>query len=286
MLALVLATVCSTGFGLVVRRAQGRGSNLWLVGVTNYIVACAFHLVRHVSQGGNLAVHPTTVALGAVVGVAYAASFAATLPTMRMRGVSISTAVARLSVVIPILVAVLCWGERPNGAQVGGSLLALTAMPFLGIQCGSGPVRIERRQVRWMVALFFLSGISSLGIRTFDEFGAASETSAFLATLFGTGGVVIACLLIWGVLHGKARALELGAVGEGCVLGLLNAGSNLALITALRQIPSVLVFPFQGAVSLVLSCLAARLLWGERISRLEAVGMSIAVVSVIFINLR
>lgn len=286
MVALVLATAFSTGFGLVVRGAQGRGHNLWLVGLVNYIVASSFHLVRHMSQGGGATVNPSTVALGAVVGLAYSASFAATLPMMRMRGVSISTAVIRLSVIIPILVAVLFWGERPNGVQVGGAVLALAAMPFLGIRCGAAPARIERHQVAWMVALFVLSGLCSLGIRTFDEFGAADETSAFLAALFGTAGVVIGSLLIWDRVRVRSAGdLGVGAIGAGCLLGLINAGSNLALVSALRQIPSVLVFPFQGAVGLVLSCLMARLLWGERISRLEAVGMGFAVVSVVFVNL-
>jgi len=286
MLALVLATAFSTSFSLVVRHAQGRGSNLYLVGFVNYVVACGFHLARYVGQGGGSAISPVTVALGVAGGVAYATSFATLLPVMRMRGVSISTAIMRLSVLIPILVAVLWWGERPNGAQVVGAGLALAAMPLLGIQATDGSARIQRRQGTLLAVLFVLNGLCSLSIRAYREVGAVEETSAFLATLFGAAGVVTGGLLARERLSRQATiSPSVGALRQGAVLGLVNAGANLALVSALRQIPSVVVFPFQGAVGLVLACLLARALWGERISRLEALGMGVSVIAVAFVNL-
>lgn len=286
MLALVLATAFSTGFGLVVRHAQGRGSNLWLVGFVNYVVACSFHVARYLSQGGGPQVSPSTVALGVAGGFVYATSFCTLLPVMRMRGVSITTAVMRLSVLIPILVAVLWWGERPNGAQVVGAGLALAAMPLLGINSSAAPAPIQRRQAALLAVLFILNGLCALSIRAYREVGPLDETSAFLAILFGTAGVVTGSMLAVDRLRARAApALSAGAVGEGAVLGLMNAGANLALVSALRQIPSVLVFPFQGAVGLVLASLLARTLWGERITRLEAAGMGVSVIAVVFVNL-
>lgn len=287
MVALVLATAFSTGFSLVVRHAQGRGSNLYLVGFVNYVVACGFHLARYLGQGGGPAISPVTLALGVAGGVAFATSFATLLPVMRMRGVSITTAVMRLSVLIPILVAVVWWGERPTSAQVIGATLALAAMPLLGIQTTAAPGRLQRRQTTLLLVLFVLNGLCALSIRAYRQFGTVEQTSAFLAILFGTAGLVLGVLLTRDRLYRQAAMAPstLGAVADGALLGLVNAGANLALVSALRQIPGVLVFPIQGAVGLVLASLVARALWAERITRLEAVGMGVAVVAVVCVNL-
>jgi multidrug transporter EmrE-like cation transporter len=57
------------------------------------------------------------------------------------------------------------------------------------------------------------------------------------------------------------------------------------LVSALQQLPGVLVFPFYSAVSVVLSALFAGLVWEERIRRLELAGIGVAVAAVVLINL-
>ena len=61
MLALVLSTVFSAGFGLLIRVAQGMGANMVAVGAANYLTAMSVNAVLFL-VGGAGAPRLTTVA--------------------------------------------------------------------------------------------------------------------------------------------------------------------------------------------------------------------------------
>ena len=69
-------------------------------------------------------------------------------------------------------------------------------------------------------------------------------------------------------------------------LGICNALGNRLLISALQQLPSILVYPFSGVVGLVITVVFSWTVWGEKITRIEIAGISIAAVAVGLINLR
>ena len=69
-------------------------------------------------------------------------------------------------------------------------------------------------------------------------------------------------------------------------LGATNALANAGLVAALTSLPAILVFPFYSAFGLVFTAVAARLMFGERISRLERLGIVVAVAAVALVNLQ
>jgi drug/metabolite transporter (DMT)-like permease len=88
-----------------------------------------------------MAAAPSTVEIGAGWDMLCHGLFHV-FPLIRLRGVSIATAATRLSVVIPILAAVLLWGEQPNGLQTTGALLALISLPLLAIKRPTARVKL------------------------------------------------------------------------------------------------------------------------------------------------
>jgi multidrug transporter EmrE-like cation transporter len=75
-------------------------------------------------------------------------------------------------------------------------------------------------------------------------------------------------------------------LGLGVALGLCNALGNQFLVLALGRVPGMLVYPFHSAVGLLISVVYSRLAWSERIRAPEAVGIALALGSVVLINLR
>jgi drug/metabolite transporter (DMT)-like permease len=270
----------------------------------NYLTASCFHAVRHALTRSTFLPTAPTAVVGVLGGVAFVTAFFMLTALMAHRGVSIATAVLRLGVVIPMLVGVVYWGESPGTLQAVGALLALMALPLLTIDPSSSPsvqplaegrasaegldgTRQEasshcarRRQTRLLLGLFVGNGLCMLAMRAFRQVGTESESSLFLTVLFGVAGLVAlgAWLTHW---TGTSRRDLL----PGMAVGLCNALANLALVSALQQLPGVLVFPFYSAVGVVLSALFAGLVWGERVRRLELAGMGVAIVAVVLINL-
>jgi drug/metabolite transporter (DMT)-like permease len=281
MLALLVATFFSSAFGLVLRDAMGRRCNPWAVGVMNYITATAIQLARHAATGDPWQAEPLTLGLGAAVGVLYALNFSLFVPLLSRRGVSIPAAMSRLAVILPMLASLIIWGERLTGIQGAGALLSLLALPLLTLTPGqrteSG--RIDLRTAGLLLALLLGNGISMVLTKAYERSG-LNQQALFLASLFGTA-ILVSGIAWWRQRQGTSAR----DVVPGMALGLTNALANWGLVAALVTIPALLVFPFYSAAGLVITAFLARLLFGERISRLEATGIVTAVAAVTLANL-
>lgn len=278
MLALILATFFSASFGLIVSFAQRRRANLYVVGAINYTLATCFHLVLHARVGGWAPLRPTLI-IGLLGGLAYVGGFFLLFPTMKLRGVSISTAMLRLAVIIPMLVGLVLWGERLTTLQAVGVILAMISLPLLTLRPAEGLGGLKSRSVVLLLALFIINGGCMLSVRGFTQTGIEGQSSLFLAILFGTAALI--ATTVW-LFHREGTSRR--DLLPGVMLGVDNALANLALVAALGRLPGVLVFPFYSSVGMVFSVVFAHLVWHERINRLELGGMAIAVVAVVLAN--
>lgn len=279
MIALLIATVFSAAFGLVLRWAHGRKCNLWAVGLINYVVATAVNLLRAYASGA-LAVGTVTLVLGAASGVLYGINYGLFSTLVGRRGVSVSTALVRLAVLLPILASVLLWGERPAPTQSVGVLLALVSLPLLTMvpRAQAGPR--DHGQALLALAMLVGSGVSMMTVDAHKQLAPAAAGSVFLTALFGTAGLIA----LAGWLRNGARVSRADIV-PGVALGACNAIANVGLVAALQELSSVIVFPFYSAVGVVIASSFAAKVWGEQIRRREMTGMGVALAAVVLMNL-
>ncbi|MFH1085145.1 MAG: hypothetical protein V1772_05235, partial [Chloroflexota bacterium] len=108
----------------------------------------------------------------------------------------------------------------------------------------------------------------------------ASESALFLAILFASAMVVT--FINW--LPRRAGSAR-GDILYGIALGLCNTVSNVGLVAALHQLPGMIVFPLYSVGGVVVASVAARLLWQERMTRVEATGVAVALAAVVLMNL-
>lgn len=278
MIALLVATFFSAAFGLVLRWAQQRRCNVFAVGFVNYLIATLYQVVRQASAGPPPQVTPITLWLGAIVGAIYALNFGIFSPLIAKRGVSITTAIVRLAVIVPIVGAIVWWHETPLPIQYAGIALTLLAMPLITLK-PNVPGALESSAVPLLVAMFLGNGISMLLFQAYQKLALPGEDALFLACLFGAAMLVT--LVAWRLRSAGSSRRD---IIPGVVLGLTNALANAALLESMHQLPSVIVFPFYSAVGLVVAVVAARLLWGERISQRETLGLGLAIVAVALVN--
>jgi len=280
MLSLILATVFSSGFALIVRYAQGRRCNMWAVGALNYTCAALYNLTLAATRG-SMVPSPSTWWIGLSGGVSYVVAYFTLFKFMALRGVAISTAVMRLSVLIPVVASVAIWGDRPNTYQVVGCLLAVASLPLLGVKPGASRSGVDRQAGVYLALLFALNGYNLLVMRMFEETGRPAESALYLGILFGVAAVV--AVAGW-YLHREGTTKR--DVSPGIGLGLVNAFGNLSLVAALGALPGFLVYPFHSAVGLAITVIAARLIWRERGARSETAGILVSLAAAVLINLR
>ncbi|MBM3497959.1 MAG: hypothetical protein FJX74_04735 [Armatimonadetes bacterium] len=280
MLALFVATLLMGGFAVVVRFGQRRGGDSLCISAVNYLAA-ALCFVPFLRPFPLPEVEGRTWAVGVTGGLLYASAYLLMLPVLRAKGVAITSAAMRLSVVVPMLLSLLLWQEVPNTWQGVGALLALAALPLLV----TGRARnVVAEPLRWgavlVAGLFIANGACSSVTKVFHVLGRDAQRPVFFALLFGTAAAYAGT--VW-LLRSRRWAWD--AVGIGAFLGLVNAGANFALIEALDHYSGVVVFPVTAAGGLVFAVLTSAALWRERPNRWGLLGVALAVVAVTLVNL-
>ena len=307
MLSLVLATVSNAAFAIFIRLSQKRGANLTVVGAANYITAALFHLIL-TAAGHPQVPHWETLAIGGVGGITFSWAYFLLFDSMRRRGVSVTASILGLSVLVPVGFSFLAWGETTTPVQTAGIAIAIVSLPLLSIGPRSaGPAGRPKdspgRSIIALAGLFIVNGLSLVAARAFHQTGIQNEDSMFLFIIFTSA--TITTLLVWAAQERARQGRAAGggkpriavAVADppavsllysaipGVAVGLCNALSNRFIVLSLHSLPGVIVYPFYSAAGLLLTIAFSRIIWKEKISKLELIGIVLACSSIVLINL-
>ena len=280
LLTLALHVLFAICFGLIVKHAQHRNLRLLPVGAVNYLFAGAV-TAAWAFQDGAAVPGAQVLGTGLFAGTVYVISYLFFIPCIREHGISISSTVVRLSQLLPVLYAILCWGEELNLWQGLGLALFCGAVPLLVNSKNSTSARVSgSRSLLTLGALLFVTGMCGVAAKRFDAIGAPGERPMFLFLLFGTTGVFSALLLIGGRAVPTRPEIELGLL-----LGLANVLGNYCLLCALARFGGIIVFPVASAMTIILTTLLAVTCWNEQVSPRGFSGIALASAAVVFLNL-
>jgi drug/metabolite transporter (DMT)-like permease len=217
---------------------------------------------------------------------------------MKQRGVSVTAAILGLSVLVPVGISLLAWGESATLPQTFGIVAAIVSLPLLSVGPTPASVAEKKKRVIHLVLLagvFILNGLALVAARAFHQTGVKDEDTIFLFFIF-TSATLTTCV-VWAIQEIRRRNIPklggretnnkgsvLWGVLFGIVAGLCNAFTNRFIIASLYKLPGIIVYPFYSAVGLLLTVVFSRLAWKEKIRGVEATGMAFAFVSIILMN--
>lgn len=290
MLPLAISILASTLFSLTIKVAHRRGCTLLAVGATNYLTAALIYLaasvVTLVRLGGRLP-SGRSLLMGAGTGVLFVSAFVLIAELQERKGISITTAALRLSVLFPVVASLVFWGETARGVQFAGMGLAVLSLPLLGFtpqaSAPGGAARARAVDLIGLlvtVGLFVANGLVGVAVRLYHQVGAPEERVYFFAALFATAAVCSRLVLV--LSRKKVAAPD---VLPGVFLGIWNTGASFLLLVALATVPGFVAFPLQSALALVLTTAAAVLVWREKLSLAGAAGIVLAVAAAVLLNL-
>ena len=211
--------------------------------------------------------------LGAVTGLIYLASLAANGASIHKNGAILSSVFTRLGVLVPILVSVALFGERPTLVQGLGIALAVAA----AVGMNGLPGREARPTAAGtgvslvlLVLTLVLNGTADAMSKVFAQLGRRQDDGLFMFYIFLFAGLATLVLLVR-----QHRPLTRRDVLFGVAAGVPNFLSSRLLLAALTRLPAFLVYPcYSVGVILVISA-ASFFLFRERLNRrqLGAAGM-------------
>ncbi|MDF2447594.1 MAG: Integral rane protein [Bacteroidota bacterium] len=287
MLFLLLSVLVSTLFGISFKVISNKGINSFQAIIVNYVIAGSLGFLTTQSS-----VTPVTVSsepffpLAVFLGIIFISSLFVIAETTSRQGISVAQVANRMSVVIPICIAVLFYGDQISLSKIIGIVLAVVAVYLVSHKETLGQ---QKDKFWWLFPLiiFVCSGIIDSSINYAQRF-LVNDTNfdAFLSTIFSTAFIFGFIVLVY-QLTVKKEKFQVKAIPAGIILGTINFGTMYFIMLALSSNvmePSVL-FPINNLSILTLSTIISVLVFKEKLSFRNWVGIGLSLLAILILGL-
>jgi drug/metabolite transporter (DMT)-like permease len=195
-------------------------------------------------------------------------------------GVAVTSVTSKMSLVIPVIVSMIFWGESLNWFRITGILLALAAFYLTFRQ--KGPIAWKAKYTFLPFLVFAGNGIVDTTMKFADHYFITDDLVLFLSVVFTTGFFIGLIILIIRQARGNARMQWKHLIG-GIFLGMINFGSTYYMLKAISVFESSVVFPVTNAAIVGLSGLVGYIGFREKLSWINWTGIILAIIAILII---
>ena len=286
MIYLVLAIVFSTGVFVTMRffkrfEMDNHQALMW-----NYIFATVtgFLICRQYDTVPQL-IHESWFGLSLLTGFWFIFTYLLMTASAQSSGITITSLSSKLSVVLPTLAGVLIFQEHLNLKVSIGILLALVALVLVVGGNGKPTDKIQITKLLLPLLIFFGTGTGDILMKlnqqrnTGDNMGFMIDFIYLIAMLFGI------ILVAYDLISGKSKWQSKNLLG-GVALGVINFFSTYCVFHAMRYFDNVVLFPIYNIGVVCLTALIGWLLFKEKLTWKNYLGLAIAIIAVVLITVR
>lgn len=278
MIYLLCSILGSAMISIVMRLSQGRVRAGMGMLAANYLtcMVCAWCFIGSVNPVPAVSGIGLTLTLGVFNGVIYLVSLMLTQYNVRRNGVVLQSVFSKIGdLLVPLVVSIAVFGERPGVLQILGAVLAVAAIIAMNYdRQGSGSAAMMP-----LLALFLADGIVGAMSKIYGEVGAQSLASHFLLYTFGAAFVLSVVLML---RRGERPGLT--ELLFGMAVGIPNYFSSRFLLWALNTIDAVIAYPLRSVGSIMVVTAAGLLLFRERLRRRQWIAIAVIVVCVALLS--
>lgn len=300
MLYLILAVLCSVAVSVLLKVARKHDIRIEQSILTNYLVATGMTYVFLSPTIKSVSEYSATAPIFIALGVLLPLVFIIMSRAVETSGIVKSDAAQRLSLFIPIVWALLFFGEVLTPARGLGIVLAFLALSALLYKPMLGAHGADTQYIRPQNNLSHESNTSNSGstsVKTiainllgvwlgygvidvmFKQLSKLDKT-AFAGNLFIV--FVLSGLLLLSYLLYKKTAWHRKSLVSGLLLGVLNFCNILFYVRAHQSLKDdpTLVFAGMNIGVITLGTLVGAWLFKEKISRINALGIALAITAI------
>lgn len=207
-----------------------------------------------------------------ILGIFFIVMFNVMALTTQRLGVTIGSLASKMSLIIPVLAALLFQGDQWTFLKITGIVTAIVSV-YLTIKKNkkhSGPIYLA-------IILFVGAGLldTILSHIQFLYLDNPQSKNHFTTTVFLVAFATGVLLLLF-----KKQGLTARNIIAGTLLGVPNYFSIFFVLRSLESMESSLVFPILNIGVVVLSALIGWAYYKEQLSKLNFLGVGLAIVSI------
>ena len=285
MIFLILAIIFSTGVFVAMRlferyKLDNHQALMW-----NYVFASGtgFAICEHWDTAPQLVAEPW-FGLSLLTGFWFIFTYLLMIASTQRSGVTVTSLSSKLSVVLPILAGVIMLGERLNFVATTGIVLALVALVLvLEKKKESG----EKNNRSWLlpVCIFFGTGTGDILMKITEQQNSGDDLGFMIAFIYFVALIFGIIIVIWDLVRGKSKWQWKSALG-GIGLGVINFFSTSSVYHAMRSFDNVVLFPIYNIGVVSLTAVVGWLVFKEKLTLKNYIGLIIAVIAVVLITFR
>lgn len=226
---------------------------------------------------------PGTVVFGVIFGVLTVVFQMLYIGAMSCGNVSVTVMIVSLSMVIPIAVSILFYGDHVSAFKIAGFILMLSAF-IVSIDKSE---RVAKRKTWFFLAIGACLANGGLATcqKVFGNTPYKAQTQSFVAWSYVVAFLL--SLIVSILFHKKGEKVKINrlalfcALGAGVILGMCQWLNTYAI----SVISSVVLFPTYNGLSLILSTLSGVLLLKDRLSPRQTLSILLGVASIVLLNM-
>lgn len=286
MIALILSVVLSTYLVICFKIFERFNINTFQAIVFNYITCLATGIL--ISQGNlhiNDFIPKPWLPFALFLGCSFFLVFNLMGYVANHIGATVTSVASKLSMVIPVIAAMILYHDSITIIKVIAVVLALIAVYLVSVKDSGQQKHLQTQGIILAAVIFLASGINDSVVNYVTlKLLRPEETSRFNIAIFlfaACSGIIV--LIIQLII--KKKTVQLKNVSGGILLGVPNYFSLFYLIVAIRDggWSSSVIFPVNNMGIVILTAASAYLLFKERFSKMNLTGLAIALVAIALI---
>lgn len=296
MLFLILSILSSTVLGLIFKFFPKYGINTFQAIVVNYFIC----VICGTLVLGELPVSFETFnekwfPQASLLGILFISGFYTVGMTVLLYGLTVAQVLQKMTLIVSVPFAIILFDEAAAATKVIGILIALAAVILSNWpQKNKAKDDIKdnlpfSKAVFWFFPLYAF--VASAGIECGIQYvehshlaGSDASAAKFSSTIFASAGLIGTLVIIYLMIFKKAK-IELKNIMAGIFLGIPNYFSIYFLIKAFGYWDKSIVLPVNNISIVGLSALFGLVMFKEKLSLINWIGVGLAAVAILLIGL-
>jgi len=277
MIYLLLAILSSAMVSIVMRLSTNRVKHNVAMLMMNYLM-CLILAALYTGIGDlfpSSAALGQTLGMGAVHGALYLGSFVLLQANVKRNGVVLSATFMKLGLLVPMVVSVLFFGEKPEFLQIVGFLTALAAIVLINSEKDSTVMGSKAG----LILLLIGGGSGDAMSKVFEELGDKTLSDQFLFYTFIAA--LTLCILL---MLAKRQRPGKAEIFWGLLIGIPNFFSAKFLLRSLEDVAAVIAYPTYSVATMLVITLAGVLFFREKLGKRQWAALGIILVALVLLN--
>lgn len=251
--------------------------------IVNYVVAAAIGFVLHEGASSlSIIVEKPWFPISIILGILFIGVFFLFALSSQVAGVAITAVASRMSVVIPVTAAFLLFDETATYTKIFGIALALPAF-YLTFKKERNE-KVALLALLLPFAIFVGTGSNDLLMKYTEFYYLQDDLFQLLAVVFALSMAIGLSVLAYR-LSLKTTVLQTKNLAAGLALGLVNFYSTYFMFRSMGHFDSSVMFPVLNIGVVSLAAFSDALLFNEKFSTANRIGIGLALLAIVFISI-